>query len=529
MGAAMLDNESNEEVGKLPWFRLANPSVQICLISATLFFNPGLYLAVTVGDFQMKTLTSALLIDHSCWALVADALPPPLWATSRTVSFTGESDSALFTYTLIPKVQNSVFAFSAVAAGPLLNKIGPRWTLMFGITGYPIYQGAMWYFDESGLLWYPILAGAYLGLSAGCLWTTSVFVATAYPEERDKGRWRSIQWSANVSGSAIGAAVALGISWNSQLEGVPHSVYIVFIILQCLSTGFALLVRHPETLRRCDGTALATFDPMSLPDVLKITGGLLVDWRILMLVPCMFAPEMFFPFQASMNAYAFNLRTRVLNSMLNNLIQIPAALFLGWILDNERLGSRKRRAFIGITFDACWIISTYIAQTVWLASWRFDRSVPGPMIDCTDPAYAGAIVIYMLYAAQYGIFQNMVIYVLGTLTNEPRKTAAIGGLFVGILSAGTAVSFGVDATAQPYENENAAYFALSTICWPILYYVVWKCTTDTNYLTEKGVIAPVHVRKELALEGIAEVSEANDTGTIRREKEDTINEGVVGV
>jgi len=114
----------------------------------------------------MKTLASALLINHSCWALVADALPQPLWATSRTVSFTGESDSALSTYTSIPKVQNSIFAFSAVAAGPLLNKIGPRWTLMFGITGYPIYQGAMWYFDESGLLWYPIFAGAYLGLSA---------------------------------------------------------------------------------------------------------------------------------------------------------------------------------------------------------------------------------------------------------------------------------------------------------------------------------------------------------------------------
>lgn len=53
------------------------------------------------------------------------------------------------------------------------------------------------------------------------------------------------------------------------------------------------------------------------------------------------------------------------------------------------------------------------------------------MIDCTDRAYAGAVVIYMMYAAQYGIFQNMVIYVLGTLTNEPRKTAAMGGLFVG--------------------------------------------------------------------------------------------------
>ncbi|KAK5727817.1 hypothetical protein LTR17_012475 [Elasticomyces elasticus] len=372
-----------------------------------------------------------------------------------------------------------VFAFSAVAAGPLLNKIGPRYTLLFGITGYPVYQGAMWYFDKNGLLWYPIFAGAYLGLSAGCLWTTAVFTATAYPEERDKGRWRSIQWSANVGGSAVGAAVALGISWDSHLEGVPHSVYAVFIVLQCLSTGIAFLVKQPEALRRCDGTALATFNPMSLVDVLKITGGLLVDWRILMLVPCMVAPEMFFPFQASMNAYAFNLRTRVLNSMLNNLIQIPTCLFLGWILDNEKLGTRKRRACFGITFVAVWILGAYVAQTV--------------------------------------------LYVLGTLTNEPRKTAAIGGLFVGILSAGTAIAFGVDATQQPYENENAGYFALSTICWPILFYIVWKCTTDTNYLTEEGVVAPIHVRKELALEGVAVTDEVDSVKTNEREKD-----GVIG-
>ncbi len=143
-----------------------SPSVQICLISATLFFNPGLYLAVTVRGCLKTTLASALLINHSCWVLVAAVHRRPPWATSRMVFFTGESDSALSTYTSIPKVQNSILPLSAVAAGPLLNKIGPRWTLMFGITGYPIYQGAMWYFDESGLLWYPILAGAYLGLSA---------------------------------------------------------------------------------------------------------------------------------------------------------------------------------------------------------------------------------------------------------------------------------------------------------------------------------------------------------------------------
>ena len=186
-----------------------------------------------------------------------------------------------------------VFTFSSIGAGPLLNKIGPRYTLMFGITGYPIYQGAMWYFDKYGQLWYPIFAGAYLGLSAGCLWTTSVFAATAYPEERDKGRWRSIQWSLNVGGAAVGAAVALGVSWKSDSDGgVPHAVYIIFIILQCLSTGIALFVKDPSTLRRSDGTALATFDFMSVKDVLKITGGLMVDWRVVMLFPCMLIPEM---------------------------------------------------------------------------------------------------------------------------------------------------------------------------------------------------------------------------------------------
>lgn len=70
-----------------------------------------------------------------------------------------------------------------------------------------------------------------------------------------------------------------------------------------------------------------------------------------------------------------------------------------------------------------------------------------------------------------------------------------------VLSSGTAVSFGTDATKQPYENENAAYFALATLCWPILYFVAWKYTTDTNYYQEETVIVPIHVRKEMHIEG----------------------------
>lgn len=418
-----------------------------------------------------------------------------------------------------------VFAFSALMAGSVLNTLGPRLTMMFGITGYPLYIGAMWYYDTYSKLWYPIVAGAYLGLTAGCLWTTAAYTANAYAEEKDKGLYRAIQWTSNITGSAIGASVALGLSWNATSLSVPHSVYITFIIIQCLSVSMAFLLLPPDQLRRSDGTALASFEKITLWESLKMTGRLFKDWRIVLMIPTFFIPEMFFPFQSSMNAYAFNLRTRTLNCLLNNLIQIPTTMIMGLLLDSPKIKSRKKRAILGITFDAVWITAAYIAQTIWLASWKFDRKIAGPSIDCTDPAYAGAIVIYMVYAAQYGMFQNVVVYVMGTLTNDPYMSASIAGLFVACtsspaklyqslkmhqrtyslppsrLSTGTAVSFGVDATEQPYENENAAYFALTTLCWPILYFVAWKYTSDTNYFKEETVIAPLHVRPDKAIEG----------------------------
>jgi MFS family permease len=324
-----------------------------------------------------------------------------------------------------------IFAFSSVLAGSMLNILGPRTMLLFSCTGYPVFNGAMWYFSSTGHLWYPIFAGAYLGLAAGCLWTTAVFMCVGYPEEKDKGRWRAIGWTGNLIGSTIGASVALGIAWHSSTDSVPSSLYITFIVLQVFSLAFALLIQPPEKLRRCDGTAIARFNPISIKETLKLTAELFRDWRIWLLVPAMFTPEMSFPFQATMNGYAFNIRTRTLNSLLNGLVQIPVVALVGWILDRQSLGTRRKRLLIAITFVAVWLTGTYIAQTAWLAAWKFDLSVPGPQIDCTDPAYAGAVVVYLLYAAQYGGFQSVVLYTLSCFTNDPQKSAAIGGLYVG--------------------------------------------------------------------------------------------------
>lgn len=64
-------------------------------------------------------------------------------------------------------------------------------------------------------------------------------------------------------------------------------------------------------------------------------------------------------------------------------------------MDNERLGSRRKRGMIAVAFDAIWVTGTYIAQTAWLASLKFDRSVTGPGIGLSDSSYKGAVIIYV--------------------------------------------------------------------------------------------------------------------------------------
>ena len=194
--------------------------------------------------------------------------------------------------------------------------------------------------------------------------------------------------------------------------------------------GLALILLPADRVRRPDGTSIALFDPMPLMQSLRLTFDLFKDWRIVLMIPTFFTPEIFFPFQSSMNAYAYTLRARTLNGLLNNAIQLPITIFVGMLLDYKRLGGRRKRMFLGITFVMVWVTGAYIAQTIWLHSWKFNRSIPGPNINYNQPSYGGAVVIYMIYAGQYGIYQNLVLYLLGTLTNDPRKSAAIGGFFV---------------------------------------------------------------------------------------------------
>ena len=49
--------------------------------------------------------------------------------------------------------------------------------------------------------WFPIAAGAFLGLTANLLWTTAGYIAFSYSTEQKRGSFISMQWALLSIGS----------------------------------------------------------------------------------------------------------------------------------------------------------------------------------------------------------------------------------------------------------------------------------------------------------------------------------------
>ncbi|KXT01574.1 hypothetical protein AC578_6353 [Pseudocercospora eumusae] len=383
--------------------------------------------------------------------------------------------------------------------GAIFNLIGPRWTVLLGSIGYAIYTGGLWYYDRTGNSWLAYLGGAIDGVSGGLLWASANAIAYSYAEEKDKALYMTIQWTLCEGGSTIAALVALGINMHaeSQNAGAPNPVYIVFIVIQVFAMVLAvtLLVR-PKTIVRSDGTHLALFDPPAIKTELLGVINMLRDYRFMLLLPPIFAAEMALALQSSLNGYYFNLRTRSLNNLMFNFIQLPASFGMTYILDNERFGRRRVRCLIGITLMSAITLSICAAEAAWLVKNDIDRSKPGPSVDWTDSRFGSPFAIYTIYGSVYSIYQIAVQYVICTLTNEPERLSRMAGVFRGVTAIGMMFSFILDGHGVSYIGQLSFQFACYAVGIVFLYYVAIKWSTDSNYFHEDKVIVPEHVKQE---------------------------------
>ena len=73
-----------------------------------------------------------------------------------------------------------------------------------------------------------LAAGAYLGVSAGLLWTAQGSLMLAYPTENQKGMFIAIFWSIFNLGGVVGAAVSLGSNFDNVVRQTHISVMASF-------------------------------------------------------------------------------------------------------------------------------------------------------------------------------------------------------------------------------------------------------------------------------------------------------------
>ena len=95
-------------------------------------------------------------------------------------------------------------------------------------------------------------------------------------------------------------------------------------------------------------------------------------------------------------ALYFNIRTRSLNSVSSNLMQIVGAIWIGILLDNEKIGNRRTRGFVSIAAVGVIVIAGWTGITVWLYRNPLDPLNP-PLFDWTDSPFGGFFVLNLIF------------------------------------------------------------------------------------------------------------------------------------
>lgn len=138
-------------------------------------------------------------------------------------------------------------------------------------------------------------------------------------------------------------------------------------------------------------------------------------------MPAFLPAECFLVYGGSVNAFHNDLRTRCLLSFIAVVLQIPCGYGLQRVLDHKKW-KRRNRAFIGLVIVGIPLMAAWIWEIIRVRN--YDRyNPPTQTLDWTDPRFAPIFILFMLNWVSSSLWQYLILYFLGTLTNSPRKSA----------------------------------------------------------------------------------------------------------
>ncbi|KAE8209280.1 hypothetical protein CF327_g6715 [Tilletia walkeri] len=441
-GGRSVDQTRGHE-GKKSWIRAKydSPTFQVFLVALVCFLTPGLYNALSGigGGGQVNNNIS----ENASIAL---------YSTFATVSF---------------------------FAGSIHNKLGTRLTLWIGSLGYALYAASFLSYNLNQNASFVVAAGAILGVCASLLWCSQGAIMMTYPTETEKGRMIAMFWAVFNLGAVIGSVIELGLAQNNEANTVNNGTYAAFLVLMTIGSCITWLLKKPSDVVRNDGTRVTVPPQASWKhEILGLFTILRTDPWIILLFPMFFASNFFYTWQFnSFNGSLFTLRTRALNSMLYWLAQMGSAVLLGLLLDSTHL-SRRKRAWIGwaICFCLVWAVwgGSYAKQRTYTRESVQDASSGFARLDYSQGrSYAGLCILYIMSGVVDAVWQCLVYYLLGAVSNDLGKLAALAGFYKALQSAGAASAFGIDVSGRPYMTLLAVTWALCVAGLLFAMPVIW--------------------------------------------------------
>jgi MFS family permease len=298
----------------------------------------------------------------------------------------------------------SAFAVFGIFGGTFVNKLGVKWTLAFGGTGYCLYAISLLVSVHASVAGFNLFAGAWLGICAGLLWTAQGTIMISYPNEKQKGRYFAIFWGIFNMGAVIGSLIPLGENINIKTNAtVSDGTYIGFIVLMAFGAFLALFLCNAGDIVRDDGSRVILMkNPSWQSELVGLWETLRFEPFVILLFPMFFVSNWFYVYQQNaVNGAYFDTRTKALNSLLYWLAQIIAAAIWGFLLDVQGV-SRSARAKI------TWGVLFVLTFAIWGGGYAFEKKYTRDTVntdlnpnwtafDWTDSGYAGPMFLYIFY------------------------------------------------------------------------------------------------------------------------------------
>ncbi|EIW52009.1 MFS general substrate transporter [Trametes versicolor FP-101664 SS1] len=380
-----------------------------------------------------------------------------------------------------------LFAVTGLVSGGINNLLGPRLTLFLGTLGYAVYVGSLWCYQTQRAGWFVIFAGALEGISAALLWSAQGSIMMSYPLEKDKGKAFSIFFAIFQFGSLLGSIIALAINIESgQLSAVSNSTYIAFLVIIFIGVASSFLVLPPHKVIRSDGTLVKLKASTKLHEEVLGVLRLLMDWRMLALVPMFFASNYFYAYQSAVNTARFDSATRALNATLESAGSIVGALLIGYFCLDFKGLRRRTRGYLGLATVAIVVAVVWSVGLAWQVTFTRADLNDANRINYHDDNYKGKGALFFFYFFSYACYQALAYWIMSALSNDPFTLARYAGLYKAVQSAGAAGAFGMDAVGTPLLNEQLASGIPMLVSFPLAWLVL-RTVKETNYGDEEAV------------------------------------------